>query len=162
MVPKLVIFFCLQALITLSGNAQEYASSFPCSDCHDKSFKNLKDIKLPLSDNHDDLVFAHHNEIKNCFLCHQQNQPDKLHLRDGTLIGFDQIARLCAQCHGPRFHEWQDGTHGKMKGSWKNPEHVGCTRCHNPHSPKRPTMKAKPAPKIHGSHQSESEGQKGH
>jgi hypothetical protein len=56
---------------------------------------------------------------------------------------------VCAKCHGPAYRDWQKGTHGKTLGSWQagdSRRRLGCTECHDPHSPAYPRIVPLPAP----------------
>lgn len=90
-----------------------------------------------------------HGELK-CDNCHS---PDRLtvHLADGALLDLADTMRLCAQCHGPQFRDYQRGSHGGMTGFWdlrQGPRsRNNCVVCHAPHSPRfEPRMPA-PGPR---------------
>ncbi len=71
-------------------------------------------------------------------------------LHDGTRIGFNYAPRLCAQCHGTVFRDWERGTHGKTMGSWDADDprrhRLACNDCHDPHSPAYPKFAPLPGP----------------
>jgi hypothetical protein len=52
--------------------------------------------------------------------------------------------RLCAQCHGPQYRDYQNGAHGGMTGNWDLSKggrvRNNCIDCHDPHAPRYPTV----------------------
>ena len=101
---------------------------------------------------HTELKFDHYKSIKNCFLCHNQKDPDSLLLITKEVISFDQSFKLCSQCHGEKSRDWEMGMHGRQIGSWKGTKFRStCTDCHNPHHPKFPQIIADP-PLGHQTH----------
>lgn len=88
-------------------------------------------------------MFKHMPEHTDCRVCHSSKQPDRLNLLDGTLIGYDEMPRLCGQCHGKIEFEWGKGLHGKTVGSWRDQRsRLLCAECHEPHAPKFRSMEA--------------------
>lgn len=63
-----------------------------------------------------------------------------LHLATGEQVPMLQAIRLCAQCHGTQWRDYQRGAHGGMFGYWdlsrgsRTRNH--CVDCHDPHTPK--------------------------
>jgi hypothetical protein len=58
---------------------------------------------------------------------------------------------LCAQCHGPQFRDYQNGSHGGMNGHWdlsRGPRlRNHCVDCHDPHVPQVLPVHPAPGPK---------------
>jgi hypothetical protein len=124
---------------------------FPCTDCHEKlkPFRKPFRGKDPAKKTHDNIIFQHMEEIRECTFCHSIIDPDRLHLLNGERITFEQVPDLCGQCHGVRFNEWNMGLHGEESGTWNGPRSsLSCTECHRPHSPRFPKMEAKRAPNF--------------
>ncbi len=97
-----------------------------------------------------------------CLNCHDSENSELLTLRDGTTVPFSETPRLCAQCHGTVYRDWQRGTHGQTMGSWitgsKEQVRLNCNQCHDPHAPRYPSYEPLAAPntlrmgdqKLHG------------
>jgi Zn finger protein HypA/HybF involved in hydrogenase expression len=91
-----------------------------------------------------------HGSIE-CQSCHSPGQPPRLHLATGERVNTSEALRLCAQCHGPQYRDYQHGAHGGMNGSWNLA--VGgrvknhCVDCHDPHSPKPEPVLPAPRPR---------------
>ena len=79
-----------------------------------------------------------------CRNCHDVENRDRLVLRGGESIGYDDVERLCAKCHGPTYRDWEIGTHGRSNGYWDpsrgERRRLACTECHDPHVPRSPAM----------------------
>lgn len=118
-----------------------------CSDCH-RLFTSPRVEPARLMQ-HTSIVL-NHGLNNQCFNCHDRDNRDRLTLYDGTLIGFDQVPRLCAECHGTVFRDWQLGMHGKTLGSWEassgKQRRLACNECHDPHAPAYPPYKPLPPP----------------
>ena len=139
--------------------------SRPCNDCH--RLFDSPPVEHRTLMQHTDIKF-NHGMNNRCFNCHDRRNRERLALHDGTLIGFDEVPRLCSQCHGTVFRDWQMGAHGKTMGSWdatSGKQHrLVCNDCHDPHAPAyRPiaplpgpnTLRMgdqSPAPEEHGRH----------
>jgi hypothetical protein len=54
-------------------------------------------------------------------------------------VEFADVMKLCAQCHGPQFRDYQHGAHGGMNGYWDlsrgGRSRNNCIDCHDPHAP---------------------------
>jgi hypothetical protein len=118
-----------------------------CRECHD-IFPSPADPQASLFQHRH--VVLDHGLNDRCYNCHRRENRDQLVLHDGRGIAFDQVALLCAQCHGPAWRDWQNGTHGRTSGFWDRtrgePERLGCTQCHDPHAPAFPPYVPLPGP----------------
>jgi hypothetical protein len=128
--------------------------TFPCSKCHtgyrigEYQPQGVKQAEFETK--HPGMVFRHMEEVRECRTCHHPYRPDSLVGHDGTEIPFDQMQKVCGQCHGKIEYDWNRGLHGKQTGSWQGAKsRWTCAQCHNPHAPKFPLMEAvdsKPVP----------------
>jgi hypothetical protein len=118
-----------------------------CSECHD-IFPSPELPRTPLIQ-HTHIVLDHGLNDR-CYNCHAREDRDRLALYDGTTIGFEDVPRLCAQCHGPAWRDWQHGTHGRTSGFWDVTRgervRLACTQCHDPHAPAFPAYAPLPGP----------------
>ncbi len=118
-----------------------------CSDCH-TLFENTRPPGRALQQ-HTEIKLSHGSN-DGCLNCHDKGNREKLTLRGGGLVGYDQVEQLCAQCHGPVYRDWENGTHGKTLGYWDTSlgeaVKLSCTQCHDPHSPAYKPMPALPGP----------------
>ena len=106
-----------------------------------------KTLDLPLTKN-EPQQFKHMIEIRQCGLCHADKENKRLVLLDGTPVEREDSARLCGQCHGEVYSSWLKGIHGKLTGTWTEMKsRRNCVACHEPHAPKYPETKARPAPR---------------
>ena len=129
------------AVIERTGRMEQY----PCMKCHDKVVP--RPLKLPITGRHRDLRLGHFDGIAECYLCHDRANTDRLRLLTGALITFNESYKLCGQCHGEKLRDWNTGAHGKLIGRWKGPKYrLGCTDCHDPHTPALGAVKALPPP----------------
>jgi hypothetical protein len=117
-----------------------------CSECH-KVFTSREGKHELLQ--HKEIVLKHGMNAR-CLNCHHGESRDNLVLHDGTLVAFDQSPRLCSQCHGTVYRDWQRGMHGKTMGSWDAASgkqyRLSCSECHDPHSPAFPAYVPLPGP----------------
>lgn len=120
-----------------------------CNECH-KLFTSQPGDKRKLMQ-HQEIDLKHGMNTR-CFNCHDGANRDKLVLHDGTLIDFGETPRLCSQCHGTVYRDWQRGMHGKTMGSWdvtSGLQHrLACNECHNPHSPAYVPQHPLPGPRT--------------
>jgi hypothetical protein len=121
--------------------------SHRCSECH--RFLEPPPIQRPRRVQHTEIVL-NHGLNASCFNCHSRSARDRLVLYDGTTLPFDQVPRLCAQCHGTVYRDWQRGMHGKTLGSWDASSgkqvRLNCNDCHDPHAPAYRPIEPLPAP----------------
>lgn len=107
-----------------------------CNDCHGL-FENARAPDRELTQ-HTNIVLEH-GINDSCLNCHDQDNREKLVLRNGETIGFDRVELLCSQCHGPIYNDWKLGSHGKTIGYWNTDLgeaiKLTCSQCHEPHSP---------------------------
>lgn len=120
--------------------------TYPCgAQCHDEREPGPEPREL--REFHTERQLRHGEGINWCDSCHTLDDPDHLHLNDGTPLGFDESHRLCGQCHGPQFRNWRDGLHGIRVGAWYGETRQKlCTACHDPHTPARITLESLPPP----------------
>lgn len=112
-----------------------------CQECH-QIFPSPDVPRSPLLQ-HTHVVLAHGLNDR-CYNCHSRHDRDRLILQDGSELGFDEVARLCAQCHGTLYRDWENGSHGRTTGYWDRSagpaERLVCTQCHDPHAPAFPPL----------------------
>ena len=118
---------------------------YPCTFCH-----NGTTVKVPEEkDKFPRLIMMHKDIVPDsrslkhgygrmwCLDCHSSKNRDVLIDHRDQEISFNQPQLLCGKCHGPIFHDWRKGIHGKRIGQWdKNGKKRWwlCTECHNPHN----------------------------
>jgi uncharacterized CHY-type Zn-finger protein len=134
---------------------KEDLSDFACYVCHEKKPAPLKfdsEHRVIVPEEHGNIVMAHgsHNRNNHCYNCHNENNLETLHIRDGRDIPFRESPTLCGSCHGPTYRDWEAGAHGRISGYWNKslgqPSRLDCVNCHDPHSPAIPSRKPAPAP----------------
>lgn len=90
-----------------------------------------------------------HGDLK-CNNCHSTDRLT-VHLADGTVLSLADTMLLCAQCHGPQYRDYRNGSHGGMTGFWdlrQGPRvRNNCVVCHGPHSPHFEMRKPAPGPR---------------
>jgi len=118
-----------------------------CNECH-RLFDSPPVERRTLVQ-HTNIAF-NHGMNNRCFNCHDRTDRERLVLHDGTRIGFDEVPRLCSQCHGTVYRDWQRGTHGKTMGSWDaasgRQHRLNCNDCHDPHAPAYKPIPPLPGP----------------
>jgi hypothetical protein len=120
---------------------------FNCMECH-VLFESALDTPRHLTQHRD--IKLDHGLNDRCLNCHDRRDRNRLALRGGRTVPFTNVARMCAQCHGPTYRDWQRGMHGLTMGHW-TPElgeqrHLACSECHDPHSPAFKPMRTLPGP----------------
>lgn len=85
-----------------------------------------------------------HGELT-CLSCHNKDDYNALRFADGASLGFEEVMKLCAQCHGPQYRDYQHGAHGGMTGHWDLSRgdrlRNNCIDCHDPHAPRYSAVK---------------------
>jgi len=120
-----------------------------CSSCHStrEPNKQLRDGSN-LKEFHQNLTTAHGNLT--CLSCHNQDDYDTLRLADEQKVEYSNVMQLCAQCHGPQYRDYQNGSHGGMTGYWDREKGAryrnNCVDCHDPHAPAFVGMQPAPGP----------------
>ncbi|WP_442483237.1 cytochrome c3 family protein [Aeoliella sp. SH292] len=110
-----------------------------CTTCHATRPANVatKD-GAQLKEFHQGLTTAHGGLA--CVACHNPGDYSQLRLASGDALEFTDSLRLCAQCHGPQFRDYENGAHGGMTGHWDlsaGPRvRNHCLACHDAHAPK--------------------------
>lgn len=113
-----------------------------CMDCHRLPFAT-NDMPGRVLLQHANIQ-VQHGADKRCLDCHSEKNRDLLVLRTGEEITFDEVPRLCGQCHAPTYFDWLGGMHGRTNGYW-NAElgpvnRLKCSHCHDPHAPRHPAL----------------------
>lgn len=114
-----------------------------CATCHDTREPGFTTNDAAMLDEfHQGMKYAH--GAQNCLSCHNADDYNTLKTADGRALDFSQSMMLCAQCHGPQYRDYKNGSHGGMTGHWdlnKGPrERNHCTDCHDPHHPAYPQV----------------------
>jgi formate-dependent nitrite reductase cytochrome c552 subunit len=114
-----------------------------CSTCHTIREPNpLNAVTGDLDEFHQGLQLAHAGLA--CLSCHNANDYDSQRLVSGAAVSYPDVMTLCAQCHGPKFRDYQNGAHGGMAGHWdltRGPRvRNNCVDCHDAHAPAFPRM----------------------
>ncbi len=114
-----------------------------CGTCHDVRPPDFSVSNAdPLNEFHQGLNYRHGQ--LSCLSCHNAEDYTTLRLADGTAIGLSESIKLCGQCHGPQYRDYQKGAHGGMMGYWdltKGPRYRNqCIDCHDPHIPAYPQV----------------------
>lgn len=109
-----------------------------CVTCHTTRTPRLENGETPdLELFHQGLAVSHGG--LSCLSCHNAEDYNTLRRADGSAVTFPQTMQLCAQCHGPQYRDYQNGSHGGMAGYWdltRGPrERNSCTVCHDAHAP---------------------------
>ncbi len=122
-----------------------------CNTCHETKAPNIAtNSGSQLKEFHRDMKYKHAS--LSCVSCHNKDNYETLHLANGEAVEFTQVIKLCAQCHGPQYRDYKNGSHGGMTGYWdltRGPRHRNvCTDCHSPHVPKFPKVRPVFKPKV--------------
>jgi hypothetical protein len=131
-----------------------YQGLFPCQACHRKELRGKSSqidkvnsflgnyLRAPdprprtLVRMHRDIELKH-GKWQWCLSCHETDERNYLKLINGEMITFEESYRLCGQCHGMIYRDWELGIHGRRVGHWNGKKlYVLCVHCHDPHSPK--------------------------
>jgi hypothetical protein len=124
--------------------------SHACNECH--RLFDSPPVEHRVLTQHTNIAF-NHGMNNRCFNCHDRKNRERLVLHDGSLVTFNEVSRLCSQCHGTVYRDWQMGTHGKTMGSWDvhttgvyAQHRLNCNDCHDPHSPAYKPIQPLPGP----------------
>ena len=122
-----------------------------CNTCHANKTPNMETHSgEELTEFHQDMKFKHNS--LSCVSCHNKDNYETLHLANGKTLEFKQVMQLCAQCHGPQYRDYKNGSHGGMTGYWdltKGPRQRNtCTDCHSAHVPAYPKVRPVFKPKV--------------
>ena len=125
--------------------------SVRCNTCHDNKASNKNaNSGSEIQDFHQNLKFQHGS--LSCVSCHNTENYETLHLADGKSLEFRDTMQLCAQCHGPQYRDYKNGSHGGMTGFWdlnRGPRQRNtCTDCHAVHAPAYPKVMPVFPPKV--------------
>lgn len=136
--------------------AKEDLSDFDCYACHEKDqpppIQFDADHKIIIPKEHSNIEMGHGSHDRNnlCYNCHNEQNLLTLQVRDGRELTFDNPAPLCGSCHGPTYRDWEAGVHGRINGFWDRAKgdfnRLLCVSCHDPHSPRIPTLEPAPGP----------------
>lgn len=131
-----------RVLATLPGNGGVPAL-VSCSTCHSTRKPDLANASgEALNEFHQGLTYRHGG--MSCLSCHNAANYDTLRRADGTAIEYPNTLELCAQCHGPQYRDYRNGSHGGMTGHWDlragGRVRNTCTDCHDVHAPAYPQV----------------------
>jgi hypothetical protein len=122
---------------------------YACDDCHEEAGDYNESVR-ELTEDHEAITHIHPKSKKTqgwCLYCHESHDYNRLRLPSGETISFNESYKLCVECHGNIFDEWEKNIHGKNKGAWQSPLTIySCTECHDAHDPKFKPIKPMPAP----------------
>ncbi len=129
-------------LADLSKSGRE-PTEVACTTCHSTRTPQLtQNLSEQLDEFHQGLEKQHGS--LSCLSCHNADNYDTLRLADGSAVAFENTMQLCAQCHGPQYRDYTNGSHGGMNGYWdlkRGPRtRNACNVCHDPHSPAYPQL----------------------
>lgn len=126
----------LGALDTTLKDHADTPVGVSCRTCHGSAGQGAMLKPDAPKDFHRGLKVTHGEQ--SCNSCHDQDRS-RLHLADGQKLEFDQVVKLCAQCHGVQYRDYQKGSHGGMTGHWDlrrgGRQRNSCVDCHSPHQP---------------------------
>lgn len=127
-----------------------------CATCHATRRPDLTNASAEaLNEFHQGLQYRHGG--LSCLSCHNAANYDTLRRADGTAIEYPNTIQLCAQCHGPQYRDYLNGSHGGMTGHWdlRVGERVRntCSNCHDVHAPAYPQVQPVFPPQDRGARQ---------
>lgn len=121
-----------------------------CMTCHSvRDDHDVPDDAHDLESVHAGMIYSH--GALSCLACHAPERADRLRLADGTILEMAEALRLCGQCHGTQLRDWENGSHGGMRGHWDRRRGPAtrnhCIDCHDPHAPAFPSYLPTPPPR---------------
>lgn len=137
-------------------DGQDRVARVACSTCHttrapDVSVRSAE----ALDEFHQGLTYRHGD--LSCLSCHNSENYDTLRRADGSSLSYPDTMMLCAQCHGPQYRDYRNGSHGGMTGYWdlsRGPRRRNhCIDCHDAHAPAFPKVRPVFQPKDPGARQ---------
>lgn len=120
-----------------------------CATCHDPNQSGALAMgqEVP-AEFHGGIELAH--GTLRCQSCHDPEDRTRLRLADGDTLAMRDVVQLCGQCHGPKYRDFQKGSHGGGRGYWDRSKgpwiRNSCVACHQPHAPAYPTVRPAPPP----------------
>jgi hypothetical protein len=124
-----------------------FLPTYPCSRCHEGREPDRNERVL--TEFHTQKILRHGTQKGWCYRCHTADDIDRLHLPDGTKVGFNEAYELCGACHGDKLRDWKAGIHGLTTGFWLGDrERRSCPACHDPHQPLFPLMTPEHPPAL--------------
>ncbi len=134
-----------------------------CGTCHGLLTPSPKKALAKQSEGVHAAIKVKHGELT-CRSCHVPPRFDGFRLVSGEEVAYDSVVRLCAQCHGAKWTDFQHGAHGGMSGHWdlnRGPRvRNHCLDCHDAHAPAIRPMWPAPAPRTRGGDDAKAHGQK--
>ena len=120
-----------------------------CQFCHTDKQSKFVSKKNHTELEHSQNISQHGGKILACNFCHDKGNHNFLKSTAAFPASFSNPSPVCQQCHEEEFRDWKKGIHGKRIGGWKGDDRqqLHCIECHDPHSVKFKSLKAKPAPK---------------
>lgn len=116
---------------------------FKCTECHD-DFKSDPTVDTPAGEHRVIMDKFDHGLNIYCMNCHHRSERNSFIGYGTDIIPSNEPARLCSKCHGPMYHDWERGIHGRQNQHWNaemgpRPK-LQCIECHDPHRPKFESM----------------------
>lgn len=130
-------------------NASGAVVGVACATCHARGGKPAWAERAGAPKKFHVTIALEHGSL-GCTSCHAADDREALHLADGSKLPLADAIRLCGQCHGTQFRDYQHGAHGGMTGSWdltRGPRTRNhCVACHAPHAPAYPLVEPAAGP----------------
>ena len=110
-------------------------TQYPCTSCHLGLRVVMADDRI--GDAHQNIKPVHPKAAGAvCSTCHAAENVERLVVKTHERPTLDHSYQLCAKCHFSQVQAWAGGGHGKRLDGWQGRRVVmGCTDCHDPHSP---------------------------
>ena len=126
----------------VADNGRDIPAGTACETCHGPVPDPELFAPSPAGEPYHTKIELEHGPLS-CDHCHDQDRT-QLHLADGEQLPFSQVMRLCAQCHGPMYRDYEHGAHGGMNGYWDTRQggrvRNNCVDCHASHGPAYPVV----------------------